>query len=65
MTTATPRPSRAPALDAARLVDAWNAESRNTAVSSPSRSTARNAIATIANTEPSATAAPARASSSS
>jgi hypothetical protein len=50
-------PSSAPRPAASWLSAAWNAASRNTAVSRPSRRTAKNAIATSANTEPVARAA--------
>ena len=52
--TATPRTAPIPA--DAGSVELWNAASRNTAVSKPSRITAKNAIPTSAIIEPSASA---------
>ena len=46
----------APTQDSVALPEAWNVASRNTAVSKPSRSTARNAITTSARPEPDASA---------
>ncbi len=64
ITTAVSRPSTAPRPASSSFVDAWNAASRKTAVSSPSRSTAKNAIATSAQADPVAIAVAACASSS-
>ena len=57
MTTAATIPSRAPAPAVVGSSALWKAATRKTAVSSPSRKTAKNAIATSALTEPSASAA--------
>ena len=54
--TATAIPASAPPPAESESPEAWNAASRKTAVSSPSRTTARNAIATSASAEPSASA---------
>ena len=62
--TATSTPStRARPPAAVESPEAWKAASRKTAVSSPSRSTAKKAIATSAQAEPSASAWPALARS--
>ena len=57
-------PSAAPPPAVTGLVADWKAASRKTAVSKPSRSTARNAIPTRAHVEPRASALSAAASSS-
>ncbi len=49
-------PSTAPSQDVVASPEAWNVASRKTAVSKPSRSTARNAIATKARLDPVASA---------
>ena len=59
MATAAARPSTAPAPALAGSSAFWNTASRKTTVSSPSRKTAKNAIATSAVAEPAASAAPA------
>ena len=61
--TAQARPSSAPAPALAGLSAFWKIASRKTTVSSPSRMTARKAIATSAVAEPLASAAPALARS--